>query len=345
MPQTMTLSNALADVAALVKAGDSRKAKRQAREILDTADTESLSVISWCASILENYPHEIAILKLRNAWQRANGHHRDLIAACAPEQDNGQYRPPAEPAPGPRHNRAPRNSRRRIDPRRRKAQHTQHQARQNAHAARYFAERAEVAEGNQLKDRDDRAHGAQVYASGLDYDKAGIADTRGLPCVVCWLERAAADAATDRVRAGHGDDGLCADCRELGRPGIPALPAGHALADAIAARCAFIVARTGASARGILGREWKRAGRGSRRRDLIAEWVQAHPLPETATPTEQTARATDEACEQCGGIRQVRHGACLDCRKLENAPGLYAVPSTAAEEPTREQTEPALLAA
>ncbi|TVT23388.1 hypothetical protein FNH05_33030, partial [Amycolatopsis rhizosphaerae] len=62
MPQTTTLPDALAEVAALVKAGDSRKAKRQTREFLDTADAESLSIIGTCASILENYPYKIAIL-------------------------------------------------------------------------------------------------------------------------------------------------------------------------------------------------------------------------------------------------------------------------------------------
>jgi hypothetical protein len=353
MSQAVILSDALAAIAALVKAGDRRKAKRQAREILDSADAESLSVINWCASILENYPHETAILKLRNAWERANGHHRALIAACAPEEDNGQYRPAAELTTEPRYGRdnyrGPRNSRRRIDPSRRKAQRTQRQARQDAAAARYFAERAGIAEGQGLKDRDDRARDAQVYASGLDYDKAGLADTRGLPCVACWLERAATDTATDRVRAGHGDDGLCTDCRESGRPGIPELPAGHTLADEIGARCAFIVAHTGASARGILGREWQRAGRGSCRRDLISAWVQAHPLPETAAPTEQpaaqTAPATDGACTQCGGIRQVRHGLCLECRKLDSWPVLSAVPCAAANEPTGAQAEPASLAA
>lgn len=353
MSQTVALSDALADVAALVKAGDNRKAKRQAREFLDTADTGSLSVIGWCASILESYPHHIAILKLRNAWQRASAEHRAVIEACAPEEDNGQYRPAVEETTPPRYGhgnyRAPRDNRRRIDPARRKDQRTQRQARQDATAAHYFAERAGVAEGQQIKDRDERARDEQVYASGLDYDKAGIADVRGLPCVACWLERAAADVATNRVRAGHGDDGLCGDCRESHRPGIPELPTGHTLADAVAARCAFIVASTGTSARGILCREWQRAGRGSHRRDLIAAWVQANPLPEATAASEQPPEAATAAaagtCETCGSFRQVRRGLCLDCRKLDSTPILTAVPSATADEINDDEAELASAAA
>ncbi|TQM01687.1 hypothetical protein [Pseudonocardia kunmingensis] len=325
MSQIETLSDALVDVADLVKSGDSRKAKHQMAKILDVADASSLGILRWCAATLEHYPFPIAVDKMRNAWKRAPApQYRDLIAACVPEQDNGQYIPtneaPAEPPYGRNSERAPRNSHRRVDRSRRKARHTPHQARQNAHAARYFRERAGVAEGPQLKDRDDRAQDAQVYASGLDYDKAAVPDVRRLPCVSCWLERASADATTNRVRAGHGDDGLCGECRESKRPGIPELPRHHTLTDAVAARCAFIVARTGPSARAILRNEWRRASSDTRRQTLIAEWVKTHPLPETTTTPQPspTPTAVDGACE-CGSIRQVRHGLCLDCRKLDSA--------------------------
>jgi hypothetical protein len=359
MSQSVTIHDALLQVAILVKEGDNRRAKREMRELLNVADGASLALISRCASTLEHFPHRIAVEKLRNAWRRtADEDQRALIVACAPEQDNGQYRPETEPAAPSRYGRdnyrAPRNSRRSYDPTRRKAQRTQRQARQEAAAVRYFSERGGVAEGQQLKDRDDRAQDVQVYASGLDYDKAGVPDTRGLPCVACWLERAAADVATDRVRAGHGDDGLCGDCRESGRPGIPELPAGHTRAEAIEARCAFIAERAGTSARGILRREWKRYA-DPRERATVAAWVQAHPLPEPAAPSEPPAEETasaetaapvtaavDGACEQCRGIRQVRHGLCLDCRQLDSAPLLSAVPSAAADEA---EVEPAPLAA
>lgn len=355
MSQVTTISDALFQVAILVKEGDNRRAKREMRELLNVADHASLALIGRCASTLEKYPHRIAVDKLRNAWRRTTDEtHRALIAACAPEQDNGQYRPQTEPAAPSRYGRdnyrAPRNSRRSYDPTRRKAQRTQRQARQEADAVRYFTERAGVSEGQQIKDRDDRAQDAQVYASGLDYDKAGVPDTRGLPCVACWLERAAADVVTARVRAGHGDDGLCGDCRESGRPGIPELPADHTRADAIEARCAFIAERAGTSARGILRREWKRYA-DPRERATVAAWVQAHPLPEPVAPSEQPAEpaapgtAVDGACEQCGGIRQVRRGLCVDCRALDSAPVLSAVPSAAADEPAAEVDEPAPLAA
>ncbi len=316
MTQPATTHDALTHVAELIKTGDLRTAKQHMSRLLDHADTHALALIGRCASTLQNYPHPIALEKLRNAWKRTTDpEHRALIAACAPTEDTGQYRPTettTEPRYGPHNYQAPRNSRRWIDPNRR----TTHKPRKHEEprtVTEYMDTRAGV---DDLPPRAERPDG---YA--LDYDNAAVPDVRGMPCVFCWLERSAADATTDRVRAGHGDDGLCTECREADRPGIPALPAEHTRAQAIEARCAHIAERAGANAQGILRHEWKRAT--PRDRHTITAWVQANPIPPTITQdntTETTARprAADRmTCEQCGDTRHVRHGLCSECRTLE----------------------------
>ncbi|GGM67771.1 hypothetical protein GCM10012275_42970 [Longimycelium tulufanense] len=315
MSHSVAISDEITELAALVKAGDLAAARRRARTLLDTVNPETLAILARCVATLERYPFPSALPRLRQAW-RDHPNHRDLIAACVPDTDPGVYRPdiqPARPNRYGRHNyRAPRDHRTWTDPTRRRARRIQREEPRTA--TEYFDSRAGV------DDAPARAERPIGYA--LDYDKAAVPDVRGLPCVACWLERSRADVHARRARAGHGDDGLCHDCRERGRPGIPELPPGHTLADAVAARCAHIAAHTGNAAHAILRREWQRAGHRAHR-DLIAAWVQAHPLPATTqddTPTEPAPSAAPAGCVTCGDLRQVRDGLCVDCRKLDDGP-------------------------
>lgn len=314
MSHSVTIPEALTNVAALVSAGELKAARREGRKLLDIADQRSLEIIAECVRILETRPR-IAVIKLRHFRDTCdNETDRAIIAACTPKPGEQARRPEPEP------DRAPRWTRRAIEKARSRAagevrtsvrpelrRRNRRQAREeSAVVSVYASERAGV------DDAPERAELPVGYA--IDYDRAAVPALRGTPCVFCWLERSSADQAS-----GRGDDGLCADCRESSRPGIPTLPAGHTHVDAIEARCAYIAARTGTAAHGILCKEWQRAN--ARDRATIAAWVQTHPLPaDTAPVAEHDANtaAVGAACEQCGDLRQVRHGLCVDCRKLDD---------------------------
>jgi len=249
-----------------------------------------------------------------------------IIAACAPKQ--GDQRRQAQPTT----DRAPQRNRRNTyqapsavttthRPNARQRRRTRQEQQDAAAFRRYQAERAGVAEGDQLQDRDDTAQDAQVYASGIDYDTAALYGTRGLRCLSCWISRGSAELDTERVKAGHGDDGLCVECRETGRPGIPPLPAGHLHADEITARCAFICAELDAPAALVaLRTEWKQADDPAVQA-LIADYAAAH-LP--TDQSDQADAAPLAACGTCGierGPRDVRglptdDGQCAECRDL-----------------------------
>lgn len=297
MPQSVPA--AIADLATLVKSGQIHQAKRKASRMLDTAPRADLELIALCARVLDSYPRT-GLARLRELWRRADEHQRRIIAACAPEP--GQARTSTHPnAVEPRWNRrtfyqAPSVVRREIRPEQRRA--ARPKPAEPATVAAYMRERAGV---DDAPVRDERPAG---YAH--DYDRAAVSALRGTPCVCCWLER----SARDYTRTS--DDGLCLDCRELGRPGIPPLPPDHARADAVAARCAYLADRWGASARSLLRKEWRRATPGDR--ETIAAWVQVHPLTE-AQPAEANrpqAAAPLNRCSTCGQARRPR-----DVRNLE----------------------------
>jgi hypothetical protein len=294
----------------MVKSGKLREAKRTTAQLLDNVHPSVLALLRECADILSR-PTPVARPKLTALWQRSDETGRKIIEACAPARDEWDHRQvselptdhtrPSTPRPRPvTTSRGTPASRAEL-----RARRDQRQARKDT--AAYFAQRTEV--DDQPRD-DDRPDG---YA--LDYDRAAVPALRGTPCVCCWLERSAADQATSR----RSDDGLCSECREKGRPGIPELPAGHTRADAITARCALIAAKYHPdTARAILRNEWHRA-EAAQDRATIAEWVQANaatvdapaaPVPAQVTPT----------CGTCGATRQIRDGQCVDCRTLDAEP-------------------------
>jgi len=125
-------------------------------------------------------------------------------------------------------------------------------------AGRYISDRAEP-------EHDDRAESDENRP--LDYDLAALPPLRGLPCVVCRTER------SSRGQHRRADDGLCEDCRESGRPGIPA-PATDALREAwILARCSYTAATSASPAecRARLRADWRHLGREDRA--TVTRWV------------------------------------------------------------------------
>jgi hypothetical protein len=144
----------------------------------------------------------------------------------------------------------------------------------------------------------------------LDYDRAAVPALRGTPCVSCWLEQASYD------RTSH-DDGLCTECRERGRPGIPTLPDGHTRLDIIHARCAFLADRYPTAALRLLRRYWQQCA-SEQDRTTVANWVHGHDF---SIPDATTAPDGNElrACQSCCEPRTPR-----DTRNLTNDDGLCA---------------------
>ena len=304
MSQSVTIS----DLAVLVKDGKLAEAKRAARALLNSADPHDLEVIANCAHILENWPI-IGVAKLRWYWGGANEHDRAIIAACAPSQGDQRNSPTHRTKRDPqwsrktfyraaRDNRPP--LRRAEDP-------------EPAIVAAYHVDRAGV---DDAPERDERPDG---YA--LDYDRAALAPMRATPCVRCWTERSTVNVTSKQ------DDGLCDECRDKGRPGIPALSEVHSRADAIEARCAFIAEHYPALAVKLLRRYWHQCMTDDR--PTIEAWVKRHHLlsqnhSEDAAPPAAPSTLPG-ACTSCTERRTLRDlrkiwaddGLCANCRAAD----------------------------
>lgn len=311
------------DMATSLRVGDFDEARQLGREVIKKADPRAWHIIHMVADVLENRPRA-AVAILRKWWKDApTAADRALIAACAPsEEDQRQRRAPATTDRQPYYNgrnnhQAPSTVQTRQGTRQRRR--SRQEAADAAAIQRYQAERAGMADGPQILDRDDRARAEQVYASGFDYDRAALYGTEvPFRCLSCSISRGRYDLDRARTRAGHGDDGLCADCRESGRPGIPALPSGHTPAEAITARCAFILASLPAAAARIsLLSDWRSAPTATAQ-GVIVEFAQTHlPAKPAATPAADLG-----VCATCPDPRTARDlrgiteddGMCAACR-------------------------------
>lgn len=347
MTVVASIPDALSELTALVQAGDIPAARKAGKKLINSADMRQLWLISRIAKLLEDRPNT-AVDILRHWWKNApTDVDRAIIEACAPK--NGEKRRRPEPAAdrAPRWNsrntyQAPSTVRTKQSDEARTRRRNRQEQQDAAAFRRYQAERAGVAEGDQLKTRDDAAKDAQVYASGFDYDTAALYGTRGTRCVDCSISRGSAEVDAERIKAGHGDDGLCVECRESGRPGIPALPVGHTVADAVFARCSFI--RTHAvddvAARVALRVEWKH---NTAARPLISDYVTAN-LPEEPAAPAAVELGTCHACPTQRTARDVRglttdDGYCADCREF--AAELDAEQAAEATANAEQATEPA----
>lgn len=314
MTENSSFSQCLTDIAAAIQSGNVGRAKRYTAKLLDVLDPHTRQVVAGCVETVERYP-ERADVHLRARWKAATTDtdriviatfgtaflHRDPRPAPAPADQRGTWRT------------APRDLHTETRPEARRTLTEQDRAglrardRVEAQAAAY-ADRAGV---------DDEPPPAAVYASGLDYDRAAVSALHGTPCVRCWLERTPSDYRAD------SDDGLCGECRDKGRPGIPELPAGHTRVDAVQARCAFLVATYGNS-RALLAQWWKNYATPADR-DAISEWVECHPFadtpPTTGIPAPRTETDTDagERCTRCGYPRadDAPDTLCDQCREVD----------------------------
>ncbi|SDD56231.1 hypothetical protein [Actinokineospora iranica] len=298
----MTIPDVLDEITAELKAGRIRRARALGRKLLDKADLRDLWLLRKIADVLEHRPYTAADI-LRGWMDRAPedaGRDCAIIRACLPEDGEIRHRPRGKSGSTRRYTTStPRASRvvTTQKPNGRKARRTRRKMRAEAEVHSYQAERAGVAEGEQIPDRDDRAAEEQVYASGVDFDRAALygMDTPYL-CLTCTIGRGRYDLDTARVRAGRGDDGLCAQCRENGRRGVAPLPTGHTDTHTSRARCWYLFnawACEGDDAvRAILRAEWKHAP-SPEARDAVVTFVAAHLAPEQEAPatTEEPAAA------------------------------------------------------
>ncbi len=223
----------------------------------------------------------------QRALLAAFGHQFPLAARRRPEFDAGLY----EPNPvTDRARTAARDNFRHVDPALRIPRSQQRRRRARVEpkvVTEYVATRLGV--------DDDPDFTEQPIGYGLDYDRASLPTARGLRCVSCWIERPCADAYTHGRRS---DDSLCTDCRDAARrdgttdAGVPELTVATRR-NFVFARCAFIADRYPAAAT-VLLRSWWIAATGTDR-DLIAAWVDRHPLTPTPAPVSSATPDTDPA--------------------------------------------------
>ncbi|PXX53441.1 hypothetical protein DFR70_12752 [Nocardia tenerifensis] len=283
---------AIRTVRALVEAGNLRAAKRQMRQAATQIDDQTWEMIEQIANTLRFKTHEDALAKLRKLWL-SNEQHRPLIEACVPKTDDHQHIPDIHPAsqtqPG-----------------------TAYKLPKPVNSTEAYEDALGKDERSDPgKERD------EVVVDRRDYDRDAAADIRFGLCVSCRLERAGIDHLTDRFREGRGDDGLCHDCRDENRPGVPELPTGHSIADAVDARLTYLSEHHASPGLGVYRQEWRTAQ--PRERQAITEWVKAQG--HKATPTRHAQPIPPEIndyCDRCTEYGQLRwaasgHKVCSDC--------------------------------
>src|ERR1044072_504078 len=91
MSQTPCVSESVAAVAAMVKNGNLRKAKRTTAQLLDNVHPQVLAVLQECADILSR-PNAVARPKLTALWRHSDTASRKIIEACAPAPAGGDSR-------------------------------------------------------------------------------------------------------------------------------------------------------------------------------------------------------------------------------------------------------------
>jgi hypothetical protein len=302
----------------MIKDGKLRDAKRLMARLLDNVSPHVLALLTECAEILSR-PSAVARPKLCALWNQHQAHPVALkiIEACAPARDEWDSRQVDDLPPVPQ---ARRDTARPASPVR--ARRSAPASRSDLRARRIRGradQRADAYAEHRAGVDDQPVYGPRPDAYAIDYDNAALYALRGLDCVTCWTERTRADHAP-RVREGDlSDDGLCSECRDKGREGIPSLPVNFTAADAVAARCTYIATRhRPATARTLLNSEWHAVG--PEARALIKAWCAANVELVNAEPAKvEPATAT---CE-CGSATRVRDGACADCRQLATEQGAH----------------------
>lgn len=250
MTNNASISEMLEEIDLLLDLGGLDEARELAAQILDTADPDTLEVFARIEWDRENHPKTVDA-RLRDAWKRSTPEQRELIETCVvlyvePTAPPADMQPPAEreilradvhiptraEAADLRTGRSDviefDDVRRKIKPevrRKRRAPRTPEQKRIDREIAHYFRHRAGV---------DDATPFETLPGYENDEDETFIAPLRGLACVSCWTERAAFDNH-------RHNDGLCNECRQDNRAGLPPVSADPYRDEVIAIRCAHIV--------------------------------------------------------------------------------------------------------
>lgn len=353
MSQVIDSPEAINEAVGHFLAGEIVTAKRVLSRALNTASPAELAIVAECVRIWGTYPRSARAHFVRLWETNTSDEARRIIEAFAPKLGEAPRHRTPEPESAPKWNRenryqAPRNGRtRKADPATLRSRRTDRQEEQERRAHNVVSAYAfDDDEGKGRAGYDESRPGdaqsrtefdvdtdqGSDYASGLDFDRAAVADLRGTPCVYkyCGMERSVHDQRPDLTGRTH-DDGLCEECRDKGRTGVPALPQGHTRSAAIVARCAYLAAQLAgrpATLRTRLHGEWY-AYRRPEDRAAVSLWVQAHP--------EVFAEATPEPvsvapCDRCRSTHRVRKGKCADCRKLpaDPQPETVEIPAEAA---------------
>ncbi|WP_433206716.1 MobF family relaxase [Nocardia sp. CA-107356] len=301
------LSDDIVVVTGLFRSGGIGFSQAIAR-LTNQASDEQLRMMGRVEATLRAYAFPIARAKLEWAAQQ-HPEHAELIRACIPDTDPGVYRPPAYR----RDDHAPRDSRRWVDPRRRRPpqpgrndrldEHDQYlDQRPHQYLIDAAAEHEEYVDAAAEPTADPRSRYSTVSAEYRDYD-APVRGPWDLPCVGCGLERPTIDrpAIDQHTRGSECDDGLCSDCRTEGLPGIPV----HDPARYLRARCAFVAdTRSAADAIAFLRRDYRRMRSRAGRR-IIADLITDHGLDIAAAAPDAPKALTDsELAQRIGDVHQ-----------------------------------------
>ncbi|APA96719.1 hypothetical protein NS506_02657 [Nocardia seriolae] len=329
-PAPTAPDEAIRAIRTLVEAQDLREAKARLRQLQAATDDATWAMIVEIANTLRFKTHAVAVAKLRNLW-RHNEQFRPLIEACVPKSTEHQYipEPPSfRPDDGPITPPAS-EVRRAVDPDKLIAPEKR---KRNPNTK--IIDDYEKALTKDERD-DPGVPRAEPIIDRHDYDIDAITEVSTTLCVSCRLERAAIDRHTEREKAGLGDDGLCGECRSLGRTGLPELSPGHTLTDQIHTRLDYLAEQFQTRDRGIFRQEWRYADRNAR--PIISSWVKAHTNPDPVRDTvERRPKGANLNgwCESCGEYRQLspahagagkRSGElCFDCDPYYQQPGIQA---------------------
>lgn len=341
---TIDLPASLRNVARLFQSGAVTDAVTAFRQAASAATPDQRAIITAVADTL--YHHHWVVARARLDWAAQQyPQHAALIQACTPTTDPGVYQPDTT-TPEPRYRRDRRHEA--AHSHREYRDHTRHSPSLStaAMAARDLTDSyldhnaAERPSPDQpLPDGIWNPHDTDPRTGhySLDYDLAALPPIRTLPCVSCGIERRRADTTPPPPR--HTDDGLCSDCRDDHRPGIP----DHTL-HPLEARCAYLAdTYPPETALALLRRDW-RALRDPAHRTTIENWIRHHPLttepdPNHPAPAHTATRADnpllvltdDELAERIASIE-------LTLAIPETETALFAPPQHSPAHPEPDET-------
>ncbi|WP_185757123.1 MobF family relaxase [Nocardia bhagyanarayanae] len=266
----------LGEIATLFRDGRIADARAQFTALTTRLSDEQRDILTRIADTLYRYPYPNAVARLTWAAQYRHPKHADLIHACTPTADPRTHQPDTPKSHQPVQPHA-----RRVDPTRRRESRTSTEIGTQQHSQHYFDHRAHVDEqpdhlptdgSGAPHHYDTKARWEDRLADSdpPDYDKLTVRRDRALPCVECGIDRSATEIRPPKRRS---DDGLCLECRDDDKPGIP----DHDPRDYITARCDHIASiNPPEHVTALLKRDWRTAVTLSDRIAILT-WIDNHP--------------------------------------------------------------------